>query len=37
MRCNQASVIEAAQEYSQTKVNEADEVLGVIRTWKDNF
>ena len=37
MRCNQASVIEAAQAYSQTQVNEAEEVLGVIRGWKDNF
>ena len=37
MRCNQASVIEAAQAYSQTQVNEAEEVLGVIRDWKDNF
>ena len=37
MRCHQASVIEAAQAYSQTQVNEAEEVLGVIRDWKDNF
>ena len=37
MRCNEAGVIKAAQEYSQTNVSQGEEVLGVIRDWKDNF
>ena len=37
MRCKEARVIKAAQEYSQTNVSQGDEVLEVIRNWKDNF
>ena len=37
MRCKEAGVIKAAQEYSQTNVSQGDEVLEVIRNWKDNF
>ena len=37
MRCHKMEVIESAQQYSQKKVHKAEEVLGVIRNWKDNF
>ena len=37
MRCKESGVIKAAQEYSQTNVSQGEEVLGVIRDWKDNF
>ena len=37
MRCKESGVIKAAQEYSQTNVCQGEEVLGVIRDWKDNF
>ena len=37
LRCHREEVIEAAQNYSQTAVSKDEEVLGVIRNWKDNF
>ena len=37
LRCHREEVIEAAQNYSQTAVSKNEEVLGVIRNWKDNF
>ena len=37
LRCHREEVIQAAQSYSQTSVSKDEEVLGVIRNWKDNF
>ena len=37
LRCHREEVIQAAQNYSQTAVSKDEEVLGVIRNWKDNF
>jgi len=37
MRCHKEDVIKAAQIYSHSQVKNPDEVLGVIRDWKDNF
>ena len=37
LRCREANVINAAQNYSSKQLNEASEVLGEIRNWKDNF
>ena len=37
MRCEENDVIMAAQEYSKREVSQPDEVLEVIRNWKDNF
>ena len=37
MRCRESAVIEAAENYSQRKLNSTAEVLGEIRNWKDNF
>jgi hydroxyacylglutathione hydrolase len=37
LRCHREEVIQAAQNYSQTSVSKDEEVLGVIRNWKDNF
>ena len=37
MRCKEATVVDAAIEYSGKELKEPYEVLGVIRDWKDNF
>ena len=37
LRCHRDEVIKSAQNYSQTAVSKDEEVLGVIRNWKDNF
>jgi hydroxyacylglutathione hydrolase len=37
LRCREANVINAAQNYSSKQLNEASDVLGEIRNWKDNF
>ena len=37
MRCKEATVVDAAIEYSGIELKEPYEVLGVIRDWKDNF
>ena len=37
LRCREANVISAAQDYSSKKLDEASDVLGEIRNWKDNF
>ena len=37
MRCRELTVIQAAEKYSNRKLNQTEEVLGAIRNWKDNF
>ena len=37
MRCEEKTVIDAANNYSGNELKETHEVLGAIRDWKDNF